>query len=128
MRHAIARCVLFLGLFAVLAAIPAHAAESQQVFVHFFLVPARLPDGTPAASRLPDLDAWLTATCGGYTKLGQAEGGWKNETGQVETEANIAYLVSATRDRSKDIAARLSGDFGVRVPYVLVFPAGLFVK
>ena len=90
------------------------------------IVPATLADGSDAAPRVPEFEAWLTETYGGYTRLGAGAGGWKNETGQIETEANAVYLTTAPRDVSKDIAARLAGDFGVRVPYVLVLPAGAF--
>mgnify|MGYP001233706570 CR=1 FL=1 len=128
MRPVIARLVLLACLAAALAPAAVGATESRQVFVHLFLVPATLADGTDAKGRLPDFEAWLTATYGGYTRLGQGAGGWKNESGQVETETNTAYLVSTSRDDSKDIAARLTEDFGVRVPYVLVFSAGQYVK
>ena len=99
----------------------------MQVFAHVFIVPAALADGSDAAARLPDFEAWLAETFGGYTRLGTGGGGWKNETGQVETEVNTTYLTTAGRDCSKDIAARLVQEFGMRVPYVLVVPAGAFV-
>ena len=111
-----------------LAAVPV-AAESQQVFAHLFTVPAALPDGGDSAAQVSALHAWLAETFGGYTRLAPGgEGGWKNETGVVETEVNTAYLVTAPRDVSKDIAARLARDFGMRVPYVLTFPAALYAK
>lgn len=127
MRHMLARCVLLLALCSLVpAAPPATAASAKRVIVHFFTVPVTLPDGTPAKARLAELETWLTETCGGYTKLGQAVGGWKNEAGQTESETNIAYLVSSPRDVSAALAARLHKDFGERVPYVLTFPAGRF--
>lgn len=104
------------------------AADSQQVFAHLFTVPDALPDGADPAPRIVALKAWLSETFGGYTRLGPGEGGWKNETGAVETETNTVYLVTAPRDVSRDIGAWLAREFGVRVPYVLVLPAALFVK
>lgn len=103
-------------------------ADTQQVFAHLFTIPASLPDGGDAKARTAELEAWLAETFGGYTRLGPGGGGWKNETGQVETEANTVYLATAPRDFSKEIAARLATDFGERVPYVLAFPAGLFAR
>lgn len=121
------RCWLTLCVL-VLAAAPVTARQgAEPVVAHVFLVPARLPDGGDAASRLADLEAWLAEAYGGYTRLGPARGGWKNERGQVETADNVAYLVSFSRDVSGDIAARLTRDFGERVPYVLTFPAGVYV-
>ena len=122
MRHV--RSLLLLGLLVLLSATAVQAAQSRMVFVHFFLVPTTLADGTGAAEKRPAFETWLTATYGGFTRLGQGAGAWKNAKGQVETEANTAYLVSTHRDVSKDIAARLTADFGVREPYILVFPAG----
>jgi len=101
-------------------------AEVVDVFAHMFAVPAALADGSDAAPVLPAFEAWLAESFGGYTRMGSGYGGWKNETGQIETEANAVYLTTANRDSSKEIAARLVQDFGVRVPYVLVLPAGAF--
>jgi hypothetical protein len=114
-------------LLVALCARPVPAvADTEQVFAHLFIVPAALADGSDAGPATAGLEAWLAETYGGYTRLGAGAGGWKNEVGQVETEANAAYLTTAPRDVSKDIAARLAQDFGVRVPYVLVFSAGAF--
>ena len=118
--------VLALGLVCLALATPARA-DMDQVFAHLFVVPAALADGSDAAPLLPAFETWLTESYGGYTRLGSGSGGWKNEAGQIETEANTVYLTTANRDSSKDIAARLARDFGVRVPYVLVLPAGAFV-
>ena len=121
LRH----CVLAVGLACLSLATPARA-EVVEVFAHLFVVPAALADGADAAPVLPAFEAWLAQTFGGYTRMGSGAGGWKNETGQIETEANTVYLTTANRDSSKEIAARLVQDFGVRVPYVLVLPAGAF--
>lgn len=128
MRRTLSRCFLACLLTLLLPALSTAEAASRQVFTHLFIVPALLPDGAEAAPRLAGLESWLNETFGGYTRLAPGQGGWKNETGQVESETNTVYLVTASRNLSKDIAARLSGEFGVRVPYVLVFPAELFVK
>ena len=116
--------LLLVGLL-VARPLPA-AADTEQVFAHLFVVPAALADGASALAAAAALETWLAETYGGYTRLGAGVGGWKNEVGQIETEANAIYLTTAPRDVSKDIAARLAGDFGVRVPYVLVLPAGAF--
>lgn len=108
-------------------AVPARA-QSRQVFVHLFTVPGDLPGGGDITLVLPPFEAWLAESFGGYTRMGAGEGAWKNEKGRVETQGNTVYLVSADRDVSRDIAARLTRDFGERVPYVLVFPAGMFGK
>lgn len=102
-------------------------ADTQQAFAHLFVVPADIPGDGNAAERLIAFESWLAESFGGYTRLGPGGGGWKNETGTVETEGNTVYLTTAPRDFSKEIAARLVRDFGMRVPYVLVFPAGLFM-
>lgn len=117
--------VLAASLVCLGLAAPARA-DMVQVFAHLFVVPAALADGSDAAPVLPAFEAWLAESFGGYTRMGSGVGGWKNEAGQVETEANAVYLATANRDSSKEIAARLVQDFGVRVPYVLVLPAGAF--
>lgn len=122
-RSILASLTLALAIMLPLAA----AASQQPVVAHLFLVPAKLADGRDAAPQTAALEAWLAETCGGYTRLGPGRGGWKNETGHLETEANAAYLVTAPRDVAAAIARRLTRDFGVRVPYVLTFPAGVFV-
>ena len=99
--------LLLLGLLAA-RPLPA-AADTEQVFAHLFVVPAALADGSSALAAVAALEAWLAETYGGFTRLGAGVGGWKNETGQVETEANAVYLTTAPRDVSKDIAARLKG-------------------
>lgn len=114
-------------VLAICTAAPVRA-DTGQVFAHLFTVPSELPGGGDASQRTTELEAWLTESFGGYTRLGTGRGGWKNETGQVETETDTVYLTTAPRDFSKEIAGRLEHDFGVRVPYVLVFPAGIFVK
>ena len=120
--------VFCLLLALCLSASAAAVAETQQVFAHLFTVPTSLPEGGDVAAQTTALQAWLAETFGGYTRFGPGEGGWKNESAAIETEANVTYIVTAPRDVSKDIAARLARDFAVRVPYVLVFPAALCVK
>ena len=117
--------ILALVLVCLGHSLPARA-DTEQVFAHLFIVPAALADGSEAAPQVPAFEAWLAETYGGYTRLGAGAGGWKNETGQIETEDNTIYLTTAGRDCSKDIAARLVQVFGMRVPYVLVLPAGAF--
>ena len=117
--------LLAVSLTCLSLATPAQA-DMVQVFAHLFVVPAALADGSDAAPALPAFEAWLAESFGGYTRMGSGVGGWKNETGQIETEANTVYLTTANRDSSKEIAARLVQDFGMRVPYVLVLPAGAF--
>ena len=125
MRCVRALLLPFCLVAACLTAVPATAAPSQQVFVHLFTVPTVLPGGEDAAGQTATLRAWLAETFGGFTRLGTGEGGWKNEQGRLETEANTTYLVTAPRDVAKEIEERLRRDFGVRVPYVLVFPAAV---
>ena len=127
MSHRLRLLVLGLLVLAIGASLPARA-DTGQVFAHLFAVPAEAPGDGNGSQRITALEAWLTDTFGGFTRLGRGLGGWKNETGQVETEANTLYLATAPRDFSKEIAVRLEHDFGVRVPYVLVFPAEIFVK
>jgi len=120
--------VLWLCLFGLLSVASVAAADTQQVFTHLFVVPAVPADGGDATEKTTAFETWLTETFGGYTCLGAGHGGWKNEAGVIETEANTVYLTTAGRDFSKEIGARLMQDFGMRVPYVLVFPAELFAK
>ena len=118
-------CCAFAASLCLLAA--QGRAESRQVFAHVFTVPTVLPEGASASARQRELEAWLSATFGGFTCLGRGTGGWKNEGGRVETQDNVVYLVTAGRDVSKAIAEKLRADFGERAPYVLVIPAGQFV-
>ncbi|MFU2210603.1 hypothetical protein [Solidesulfovibrio sp. C21] len=119
--------LVVLIILACLAAAPAPAQSSRVVMAHIFTVPADPPGGNIDAV-LPAFENWLATSFGGYTRLGAGDGAWKNKKGQVETQGNIVFLITTGRDVSKDIAARLTRDFGEREPYVLVFPAGLFVK
>jgi hypothetical protein len=117
---------LLLAIFCLTAAAQ---AENRQVFAHLFTVPTDdLPGGADAAGKILELEKWLVQSCGGYTRLGAGNGAWKNDQGQVELQGNAVYLVTASRDFAKDLAARLSKDFGERMPYILVFPADQFLK
>jgi hypothetical protein len=121
------RALFVLAILACCAVGPA-GAGTKQVYVHLFTVPTDLPGGGGITRVLPDFEVWLAESFGGYTRLGAGDGAWKNEQGQIEAQGNTVYLVSADRDASADIAARLTRDFGERAPYMLVFPAGRFVK
>ncbi|WP_428565887.1 MAG: hypothetical protein ACP59X_05450 [Solidesulfovibrio sp. DCME] len=118
-------CCLLLAAFCLATTA---RAENRQVFAHLFTVPTDLPGGGDDSTKLPGFESWLVQSCGGYTKLGPGNGGWKNEQGQVEVQGNVVYLVTAPRDVSKDLAARLTSVFGERQPYILVFPADQFLK
>ena len=120
------RALCVLAILACCAVGPA-GAGTQQVYVHLFTVPTDIP-GSDITKVLPDFEVWLTESFGGYTRLGAGDGAWKNEQGRIEAQGNTVYLASADHDASADIAARLTRDFGERAPYVLVFPAGRFVK
>ncbi|UJX41822.1 hypothetical protein K9F62_03715 [Desulfovibrio sp. JY] len=127
MPHARIRACVILAILVLFAASPAPAQSSRMVMAHIFTVPADPPGGN-IDTVLPAFENWLATSFGGYTRLGTGDGAWKNEKGQVETQGNIVFLVTTSRDVSKDIAARLTRDFGERAPFVLVFPAGMFVK
>ena len=121
------RALFVLAILACCAVGPA-GAETKQVYAHLFTVPTDIPDGKDITKVLPEFEVWLTESFGGYTRFGAGDGAWKDAQGQIEAQGCTVYLVSADRDAAKDIAARLMRDFGERAPYMLVFPAGRFVK
>jgi hypothetical protein len=105
---------------------PAPGAEAvqaaEQVVVHFFVVPRVLPGGKEAAGKFPDLRKFLARTAGGYTQLGSCDGGALAASGEVRSETNICFMVSAPRDMSTEIAAYLKTHFENKSPFILTWP------
>jgi len=93
------------------------------VTVHFFLVPAVLPDGTDSAPALPALRLFLAKLAGGYTELGAGSGGYLDDKGELVKEDNIAFVVSAPKDVSKEIKAYLEENFPQDLHFILVWKA-----
>lgn len=61
---------------------------------YLFVVPEQLPSGESSAAQQARLETWLAETAGGYTRLGDVQGGWKAPDGAIITERNLLYLVS----------------------------------
>ncbi len=121
----VALSALFLCAALVLRAPGVCLAEENAapVTVHFFLVPAVLPDGSDSSPGLPALRLFLAKLAGGYTELGAGSGGYLDEKGELVKEDNHAFLVSADKDLSKDIRSYLEKNFPQSMHYILVWKA-----
>lgn len=98
-----------------------HEREDDDGARLFFVVPTRLPDGSPADNQRAALEAWLIDRAGGYTELGPVRGGWKADDGRVVVEDNVAYLVSIDEDAddfAEEIEARIVDQFDQEEAYV----------
>lgn len=95
---------------------------TEQVVVHFVVVPRVLPGGKEPAGKFPELRKFLAKTAGGYTQLGSCDGGVLAAGGEVRSESNICFLVSAPRDLSAEITAYVKGHFENKTPFILTWP------
>ncbi|MDQ7832958.1 MAG: hypothetical protein RDU30_14600 [Desulfovibrionaceae bacterium] len=127
----VAACVILLAAMSAFAQTPGQVPAqgqgtvvqaSEQVVIHFFVVPRVLPGGKEAAGKFPDLRKFLAKTAGGYSQLGSCDGGSLLPSGEVRAETNICFMVSAPRDVSAEIAAYLKTHFENKSPFVLSWP------
>ena len=131
MRHSATAILMVLTILA--AACPALAQApgagtgdqtlqaAEQVVVHFFVAPRVLPGGKEAAMKFPDLRRFLAKIAGGYTQLGSCDGGVLAASGEVRSETNVCFMVSAPSDLSTEIAAYLRTHFETKSPFVLTW-------
>ncbi|HNV85784.1 MAG TPA: hypothetical protein PKL97_02315 [Candidatus Omnitrophota bacterium] len=98
-------------------------AETQETFVHFFVVPAVDASGTQNKAAVSDLKTYLLKTAGGYTILGASAGGWVSHQGAVEKDNNITFWVTAPRNFSTELKRYLKKNFKMQEPYVVVWKA-----
>jgi len=97
--------------------------EDGKAHVHFFVVPAKSPDGSSTQAAVAKMKEYLLNLAGGYTDLGKSEGGWVDSQGMVFRRKNIAFVVSAPRDISVELKQYISENFGEISPYLLVWEA-----
>lgn len=90
---------------------------------YFFTVPSLLSDGSSAEKEILALKGFLIDTAGGYSGLGETEGGWKSPEGEIETEVNQAFFVSCPKDISNEIYQFIQNHFGQSNPYVISWEA-----
>lgn len=91
--------------------------------VYFFVAPALLPDGSSSDTEILALKTFLVETAGGYSGLGQSEGGWQNLQGKLETEINHPFFVSCPKDISNELSQFLHDHFGQSEPYIITWEA-----
>ena len=109
-------CAAFCGCGLALA-----PARHDVQFIHFFVVPKTLPDGSSSVEQMAALRTWLVQTAGGYTELPQAPGAWINHAGSLETSDQAGFLVSSVKNLKKEIAARIKTLFRQTDPFVEVW-------
>ncbi|RJP30688.1 MAG: hypothetical protein C4527_09155 [Candidatus Omnitrophota bacterium] len=97
--------------------------QGDKQYMHFFVAPTVFTDGTTTAAAIVELKRFLVNLAGGYSELGVSEGGWLSPANDVETEMNIKFFVSATRDVSADIRQYLKDHLQQQYPYVIVWEA-----
>ncbi|GEM_PF-5229099 len=97
----LAPLILALLLAAALSGARPALAEAQ-LTCHFFVIPAAaaVPGGEATVTAFK---AELARLAGGFTALGQANGGMIAPGGQFETDAHEVFVVSAKKDLTKDI-------------------------
>lgn len=114
---------IFLSIAAAWALIGVSQTPSNTTHVYFFVAPALLPDGTSSEVEIQALKNFLVDTAGGYSGLGESEGGWKSAEGKLETEKNHTFFVSCPKDIAKDLQQFLSDHFGQGAPYIITWEA-----
>ena len=97
------------------------SAEPDRTYVHFFVAPKFMPDGSPADDRLDALRLWLAQEAGGYTELGDAPGGWITAEGNLQTEDQVAFVVTANFNLKATIRQYMMEHFDQTLPYVVVW-------
>lgn len=116
--------LIFAALVLALAAGCAHTPGHVPVqYVHFFVAPKALPDGSDATPKLEALKAWLCEKAGGYTEIPDAPGGWINHQNKLESAEQAGFIVSAGTNLKAEIAARIEKEFAEKEAYVLVWKA-----
>lgn len=76
-----------------------------------FLIPVYDNEGQPYAGEHARLERWLVDTIGGYTKLPEVRGGWKDPSGEVYEEPMIPYQIACETDRSWEILGVIANLF-----------------
>ena len=66
---------------------------------------------------------WLAQEAGGYTELRESPGGWLDGEGNLQTEEQAAFLVSAPVNLKEAIQQYMIQNFGQSLPYVVVWNA-----
>jgi hypothetical protein len=99
------------------------ACAETSVYVHFFVVPESVKEGKKLADELAELREKLVSLAGGYTELGPSKGGSKEPDGRLDTESNIAFIVSAPRNITADLEEYISRHFATKHPFILVWQA-----
>ena len=99
------------------------SAEPEKTYIHFFVAPKLMPDGTSAEEQIQALRLWLAREAGGYTELSEAPGGWLDEEGNLQTEEQAAFLVSAPVNLKEPIRQYMTRNFGQSLPYVMLWNA-----
>jgi len=121
---AVAFCSLIFPVFLMLVGCGSESgAEPDRMYIHFFVAPKHMPDGTPAEEQIQALRLWLAREGGGYTELKDAPGGWIDGEGNLQTEEQVAFLVSAPMNLKEAVRQYMIRNFGQSLPYVLVWEA-----
>lgn len=109
-----------LGLCAALCGCARVQAPQASHYIHFFVAPKELPDGSSTADRMAQLRQWLCLRAGGYTEF-PAPGGWQDREGQVETSDQAGFFVSAPQNLRQEIADKIKALFLETDPFVEVW-------
>jgi len=93
------------------------SALAAKAMVHFFVVPASIPDEQAHA-----FNDFLIHTAGGFT-VSRSTGGTVGNLGKEYTPENLSYTVSAPKNVSKEIKGYLQKNCGQKQVFMLVWPA-----
>ncbi|WP_419787582.1 hypothetical protein [Pseudodesulfovibrio sp.] len=114
-------CVFGLLLLFGLMASPASAAGQQPFMVHFVVVPAVLPDGGDASSAVLEFKKEVLKLAGGFTELGPCQGGSLKDS-KVNEKENVAFIIGADKDISKELKALSLKLFHGGSAFILAWP------
>ncbi len=98
-------------------------AEPDKIYIHFFVAPKLLPDGTSTEEQIQALRLWLAQEAGGYTEFSEAPGGWLDGKKNLQIEEQSAFLVSASVNLKEPIQQYMIQNFGQSQPYVILWNA-----
>lgn len=100
------------------------AAQAEMVRqVHLIVIPKAPAPGLTLEQALIDLKTELARLAGGYTDLGDMEGGWLTPQGMLEVEKNCGFMVSASKSLVAELEEYIPKKFDVEKPYILVWQA-----
>jgi hypothetical protein len=112
--------LLMAAVFLLAALAPTAPARAESgVWVHFMVISKDAAGG--GAEVMGKFQAKLAGLAGGYTYLGDGQGGYIPSGGKLQTEDNHSYIIAAPKNLSKELEALTAKFFPGQKPFILVW-------